>query len=187
MAFDGFKKVAGKLKKKAEETLDKAQKELDKTETGRKVSEYGKKFNDAAGKTLKQTGDALNNATEKLTGKTPEQHYNSAMDMLDEVGMDPRKTAAELKEAFKDMKKEDVAGILMDTYEDMSTEEALKLAAAIVVPGGLPLYAIFRLQEYHRKKSAANENDAPSAVTPELDETPVKKTGSDPKPPASGL
>jgi len=64
------------------------------------------------------------------------------------------------------MSKEEVAGALKDTYGDMTKEEALKLGAAIVAPGGLPLYAIHRLRKYKEKQEDLANDNKPSSNLP---------------------
>lgn len=138
----------------------------------------GKSVADAAGQAKKKAMDAMeekslqerfNEAGEKvsktakdLANTSPREHLNK----MKESAAEGKKALEELRQNLKSMEKEEAAEFLMDTYKGLTKAEAIKLAAAVIVPGGIPIWAAMKLNEFRQKKKAEAEMD--------MDVQPVK-------------
>lgn len=65
--------------------------------------------------------------------------------------------------ACRSMKLRDMRGAAIDTLVDMrKPAEVVTFAAAVIVPGGLPAWGVYRMAKY-KMKSVGNDNDDTAA------------------------
>ncbi len=161
---DIAKKAAEAAKEKAKEALAKAKDTYDEVRANEALneglSEAGKSINAALEKSgLKKIFDQ---AKDSPVVDAAARQWQTVSGKLETLGVND--AAREVQKAFAGLTPDDAAGILKHTYKNMSTEEAMKIGAAIVAPGGIPVYVVMKLVEY--KQQQQKENPPPAADTP---------------------
>lgn len=125
-----------------------------------------KKWTDKAKDVAKDAVDKIEEGSGKVkktltdvAKKSPKEHLNEIKERYEEG----KKIAAELKEQMKNMTKEEAVEFMKYTYSGMTSQEALKMVTAVVIPGGIPVYLALKLQQYKTdKKTDAVKNSAPT-------------------------
>jgi len=101
--------------------------------------------------------------------KSPKEHLNEIKLRYEEG----KKIAAELKEQMKNMTKEEAVEFLKYTYAGITTQEALKMVTAVVIPGGIPVYLALKLQQYKTDKKADAAKDLAPTPKPANENKPA--------------
>ncbi len=155
-----WRELAKKAAEKGKQAYETTKEAIGNTQAAEKI-----------GEALEKTGlkKVFNQAKDKLPIEAATKQWQAVSGALDKLGVND--AAAQVQKAFAGLEAKDVAGILTDTYKNMSAEEALKLGAAIVAPGGIPVYAVVKIVEYRQKlekekEGAANKKDEPKPPAP---------------------
>lgn len=156
-----FRDIARRAKEKAKESFNNVR-------DNPSVSSAGARL-DAA---LKKTGlkKAFARAREQLPVEQAARQWQALSEKLETLGV--QDAARELQKTFTGLSPKDATDILKDTYKNMDVEEAVKIGAAVVAPGGIPVYVVMKLIE-HKKKQRDQDPDAAGGKKP-----------ADPAPPA---
>jgi len=166
MSFKNFKKLMEQTSKKA---VDMAEGATKSARNAVKSSELKKKFTDA--------GRVIKEKTVEIAKKSPKQHVEDTKKSLEAS----KKAFVELKDTVQDMDKDETVEFLMETYKGMSKSEALKLTAALIVPGGIPVWALMKLNEFKNKKKDQDEQLKQQSVKISNQNQVEKKSKSQPK------
>lgn len=112
---------------------------------------------------LKKTGlkKAFDQARDNLPGEAA-RRWKALSDKLETLGV--QDAAREVQQTFTGLSPKDAAEILRDTYKNMDVEEAMKIGAAVVAPGGIPVYVVLKLVEYRQKQK--DRGEGPDATPP---------------------
>ena len=102
-----------------------------------------------------EAGEKVTQTAKDIANTSPKEHLNK----MKESAAEGKKALEELRQNLKTMEKEEAAEFLMDTYKGLTKAEAIKLAAAVIVPGGIPIWAAMKLNEFRQKKKADAEMD----------------------------
>ena len=156
---DLVKKAADAAREKGKEALDKAK---DAYEDVRANKAFNEKLN-AAGQAidgvLEKSGlkKVFDQARDSPLVDAANRQWQVVSDKLETLGVND--AAREVQKAFSGLTPDDAAGILKHTYKNMSTEEAMKIGAAIVAPGGIPVYVVMKLVEYKQQQQKKDDQD----------------------------
>ena len=143
-----FRRIKDWTKKAGKSITDAADHAKNKAMDALEEQSLQERFNEAGTKMTKTAKDIVNTS--------PKEHFKK----MRENAAEGKRALTELRQNLKSMEKEEAAEFLMDTYKGLTKAEAVKLAAAVIVPGGIPIWAAMKLNEFRQKKKAEASTNA---------------------------